>query len=363
MKAVYVPNSGGRKGVEVAAMLGIIGGDPDRNLAVLESVREEHRNLAVQFLEMGSCTVSLIAGDDNLHIIMELFSGAETSLVEIKGTHQHIIRIEHNGEEIFSQSEFARESLDKSILNLRDIVAFADEVRIDHIQDIIGRQIEYNCAISAEGLANPYGAQIGRLLQRRGERDVQVRAKAAAAAGSDARMSGCTMPVVINSGSGNQGITVCVPVVEYAKHLGSTTDRLYRALVLSNLAALLQKRNIGNLSAFCGAVCAAAGAGCAVAYLENQPFEVIAMTISNTLSIVGGIVCDGAKASCAAKIAESLDAAFLGYSMAAEGIAFQPGEGLVKSDVEDTILSVGRMGRIGMASTDIEILRIMLEQD
>lgn len=363
VKAVYVPNSGGRKGVEVAAMLGIIGGDPDRNLAVLESVREEHRNLAVQFLEMGSCTVSLIAGDDNLHIIMELFSGAETSLVEIKGTHQHIIRIEHNGEEIFSQSEFARESLDKSILNLRDIVAFADEVRIDHIQDIIGRQIEYNCAISAEGLANPYGAQIGRLLQRRGERDVQVRAKAAAAAGSDARMSGCTMPVVINSGSGNQGITVCVPVVEYAKHLGSTTDRLYRALVLSNLAALLQKRNIGNLSAFCGAVCAAAGAGCAVAYLENQPFEVIAMTISNTLSIVGGIVCDGAKASCAAKIAESLDAAFLGYSMAAEGIAFQPGEGLVKSDVEDTILSVGRMGRIGMASTDIEILRIMLEQD
>lgn len=363
VKAVYVPNSGGKKGVEVAAMLGIIGGDADKELAVLESVRDEHRAAVDTFLQSGNCAVSLIAGDDNLHIVMELFAGEESSLVEIKGTHQHIIRIEHNGEETFTQSEFARKSVDKSMLNLRDIVTFADEVRIEDIQEVIDRQIAFNCAISAEGLSNPYGAQIGRLLMGRDSGDVHVRAKAAAAAGSDARMNGCTMPVVINSGSGNQGITVSVPVVEYAKQLNCSQDKLRRALVLSNLAALLQKRNIGSLSAFCGAVCAAAGAGCGIAYLEDQPFDVIAMTISNTLAIVGGIVCDGAKASCAGKIAEALDAAILGYSMAKEGIAFQPGEGLVKSDVEDTILSVGRMGRIGMASTDIEILNIMLERN
>ena len=363
VKAVYVPNSGGKKGVEVAAMLGIIGGDPKRELAVLESVREEHRVQVEKFLKTGNCTVSLIAGDDNLHIIMELFSGDDCSLVEIKGTHQHVIRVERNGEETFAQSEFSSTKIDKSMLNLRDIVTFADEVCLEDVQDIIQRQIAYNCAICAEGLANPYGAQIGRLLMNRNSGDIQVRAKATAAAGSDARMNGCTMPVVINSGSGNQGITVCVPVVEYAQYLNSSEEKLCRALVLSNLAALLQKRNIGSLSAFCGAVCAAAGAGCGIAYLEDQPFEVIAMAISNTLAIVGGIVCDGAKASCAGKIAESLDAAILGYSMAREGIAFQPGEGLVKSDVEKTILSVGRMGRIGMAPTDIEILNIMLEQN
>lgn len=363
VKAVYVPNSGGKKGVEVAAMLGIIGGDPERELAVLESVRDEHRAQVEKFIKTGNCTVSLIAGDDNLHIIMELSAGTESSLVEIKGTHQHVVRILRNGEETFRQSEFASKKVDKSLLNLHDIVTFANEVHMDDVRDVIERQIAYNCAISAEGLANPYGAQIGRLLMNRNREDVQVRAKAAAAAGSDARMNGCTMPVVINSGSGNQGITVSVPVVEYAKHLKCSDDKLYRALVLSNLAALLQKRNIGSLSAFCGAVCAAAGAGCAIAYLEDQSFEVIAMTISNTLAIVGGIVCDGAKASCAGKIAESLDAAILGYSMAREGIAFQPGEGLVKSDVEDTILSVGRMGRVGMAATDIEILNIMLEKN
>lgn len=208
-----------------AAMLGIIGGDPKRELAVLESVREEHRVQVEEFLKTGNCTVSLIAGDDNLHIIMELFSGDDCSLVEIKGTHQHVIRIERNGAETFAQSEFSSTKIDKSMLNLRDIVTFADEVCLEDVQDIIQRQIAYNCAICAEGLANPYGAQIGRLLMSRNSGDIQVRAKATAAAGSDARMNGCTMPVVINSGSGNQGITVCVPVVEYAQYLNSSEEK------------------------------------------------------------------------------------------------------------------------------------------
>lgn len=363
VKAVYVPNSGGKKGVEIAALLGIVGGDPKRKLAVLESVTDAHRAEAERLLQDGICTVSLIEGDDNLHIIMELFAGSDSALVEIKGTHQHVIRIQRNGADVFTQAEYIGKQVDKSLLNLRDIVTFADTVDLADVRDVIGRQIDYNCAISDEGLKHPYGAQIGRLLTARDSKSIQTRAKAAAAAGSDARMNGCTLPVVINSGSGNQGITVSVPVVEYAKSIGSSEEKLYRALVVSNLAALLQKRNIGSLSAFCGAVCAAAGAGCALAYLDDQPFDVIGMTISNTLAIVGGIVCDGAKASCAGKIAEALDAAFLGYSMARAGIAFQPGEGLVKDTVEDTICSYGRMGKVGMASTDIEILNIMLEKN
>ena len=360
--AVTVPNSGGRRGVEAAAILGAIGGDPDKELSVLEGVSDADRALMEEYLGRDCCKVSLIEGQDNLHIIVTLQAEKDTSLVEIKGSHLHIVRIEDNGEVVFAQDEHARSSVDKSLLNLRDIVLFADAVTIDDIRAVIDRQIDYNSAIAKEGLLNPYGAQIGRILMQHGDRkDVRVRAKAAASAGSDARMNGSTLPVVINSGSGNQGITVSVPVIEYAQALGSGKERLRRALVLSNLVALLQKRNIGNLSAFCGAVCAAAGAGCGIAYLERQSFDVIAMTITNTLAIAGGIVCDGAKASCAGKIAESLDTAILGYTMAKNGVAFQAGEGLVKTDVESTICSVCRMGRVGMASTDVEILNIMLE--
>lgn len=363
VKAVSVPNSGGGKGVEVAALIGVFGGNAAKKLAVLEDITDEHRALVAEGLRRKMCVVSLLEGDENLHIILKVFSQEHDALVEIKDSHLHVSRIERDGQPVFIQDDIACPKLDKSTLNLHDIVAFADELRVEDVRQVLDRQIAYNSAISQEGIAHPYGAQIGRILMSGGSpNDIYLRMKAAAAAGSDARMNGCTLPVVINSGSGNQGITVSIPVIEYAKRMNATENRLYRALALSNLVALLQKHNIGSLSAFCGAVCAATGAACGVAYLDEQPFDVIAMTITNALGMVSGIVCDGAKSSCAGKIAESLDAAFLGYSMAKNHIAFQPGEGLVKDDVESTIQSVGRMGKIGMASTDTEILKIMLDQ-
>lgn len=362
VKAVSVPNAGGERGVEVAALLGAIGGDADRELAVLESITDEHRGIMRACLEKKICSVFLIEGDDNLHIVLKVYAGSESALVEIKGTHLRVIRIERNGQAVFTQDDHVKRNVDKSQLNLRDIYAFANEVKIEDICKIVDRQAEYNRAISREGLTNAYGAQIGRLLMEMAdEKDIWQRMKAAAAAGSDARMNGCTMPVVINSGSGNQGITLAVPLVEYSEHIGCSKDHLRRAMVLANLIAVLQKRNIGSLSAFCGAVCAATGAACGIAYLDEQPFEVISMTITNALMIVSGMVCDGAKASCAGKIAESLNAAFLGYQMARSGTVFQPGEGLVKADVEQTIQCVGRMGRVGMAATDVEILKMMIE--
>lgn len=362
VKAVTVPNSGGQKGVEIAAVLGALGGDASLELAVLESIDDLIRTEATNYLAERRCTVSLIEGDENLHVIVRLFAQGHSASAETKGAHLHIVRVLHDGNEEFSQKEFMKKAVDKSCLNLQDIIAFANEVRIADISEIIGRQITMNTAISREGLKNAYGAQIGRTILQYGDStNGHVRAKAAAAAGSDARMSGCTMPVVINSGSGNQGITVCIPVIERAEEIHADPERLYRALAAANLTALLQKRYIGSLSAFCGAVCAAAGAGCGIAYLDGYGFDVIAMTVSNTLAMVSGIVCDGAKASCAAKIAASVDAALLSYDMAKQGIAFQPGEGLVKDDVEQTIQSIGRMGRVGMAQTDIEILNIMLE--
>ena len=363
VRAVIVPNSGGRRGVEVAAILGALVGDPSRELAVLEGVDDAMRTRAAQLLAEQSCSVSLLESGENLHILVTLHAGGHTAAAETKGTHLHIVRVSRDGQEQFSGRELAKQSVDKSRLNLRDILEFAGTVRMEDVSETIGRQVRLNSAISAEGLKHPYGAQVGRILmQTGGADDIRVRVKAAAAAGSDARMSGCTMPVVINSGSGNQGITVCMPVVERARQTGADEERLFRALVAANLTALLQKRCIGSLSAFCGAVCAAAGAGCGMAYLDGYGYDVISMTVSNTLATVGGIVCDGAKASCAAKIAAAVDAALLSYEMAKQGVCFQPGEGLVGENVEQTIESVGRVGRVGMAPTDQEILHIMLEQ-
>lgn len=369
VQGVTVPNSGGLKGIDVAATLGAVGGDAEIGLEALSKITEEQIKKAKQLVDSGFCTCSLVDGKDNLYIRVTAKSGEDTAVVVVSEKHTNITYIEKNGKVLIDVKSTgvkndAGNEANKSLLSVRDIIRFADEVNIDDVRAVIERQIEYNTAISKEGLAREYGAKIGRTLEKLYDKnDVRVRARAAAAAGSDARMSGCPLPVVINSGSGNQGMTVSLPVIEYAKEWNVPHDKLIRALVLANLIALLQKRYIGSLSAFCGAVCAATGAGCGITYLHGGDEDAVARTITNTLADVGGIVCDGAKPSCAAKIASAVDAAILGFELGShEGVAFKSGEGLVKESAEDTIRSFGRMGREGMRSTDTEILHIMLEK-
>lgn len=369
VQGVTVPNSGGLKGIDVAATLGAVGGDAESGLEALSKITEEQIKKTKQLVDSGFCTCSLVDGKDNLYIRVTAKSGGDTAVVVVSEKHTNIVYVEKNGEIIVDKKapgvkNDAGNEANKSLLSVRDIIRFADEVNIDDVRAVIERQIEYNTAISKEGLAREYGARIGRTLEKLYDKnDVRVRARAAAAAGSDARMSGCPLPVVINSGSGNQGMTVSLPVIEYAKEWNVPHDKLIRALVLANLIALLQKRYIGSLSAFCGAVCAATGAGCGITYLHGGDEDAVARTITNTLADVGGIVCDGAKPSCAAKIASAVDAAILGFELGShEGVAFKSGEGLVKESAEDTIRSFGRMGRDGMRSTDTEILHIMLEK-
>ena len=298
VKGVIVPNSGGQKGVAAAAVLGAVAGQAERELEVISQVTPEQIEMARQLTAQGICRCELEEGEENLFIRIEVKAGFQTAAVEVRTRHNHIYRIEKNGELLFSQPELATSTFgDKSQLTIQDILCFADEVRLEDVRDIIARQIACNSAISEEGLKNPWGAQVGRTLLESGCDDVRTKARAAAAAGSDARMNGCAMPVVINSGSGNQGITCTMPVVVYAQELGVDEDRLYRALVLANLLSLHQKRYIGNLSAYCGAVSAGAAAACGIAYLQGGDYDVIGRTLINSLGNVGGIVCDGAKAS------------------------------------------------------------------
>ncbi|MDF3003757.1 MAG: hypothetical protein K0S22_229 [Oscillospiraceae bacterium] len=369
VKAVTVPNSNGLKGIDVAAVLGAVGGNATKELEVLSEITDKHIAKAVKLLEnQDYCVCKLLEGVENLHIIITVYAGSENALVEIQSTHTHITRIEKNGEIIFAQSELANGADDygaiKQLLNVKDILSFANTLKIDDVRQVLDRQITYNTAISQEGLTHDYGARVGKTLLANYDADnLVIRARAAAAAGSDARMSGCAMPVVINSGSGNQGITVTMPVLEYAKALNADKETLYRALALANLISLHQKRFIGSLSAYCGAVCAACGAACGVAYLYGAGYEEISCTIINTITNIGGMVCDGAKPSCAAKISSAVDASLLAFNLQRNGGCFSDGEGLVKRDVEATIRAVGKMGHDGMKSTDVEILNIMLCAD
>ena len=362
---VTVPNSGGLKGIDVAATLGIVGGDPEMELAVLESVTAEDQKKVRELLDKGFCTCKLIENVATLYIVVELAAGEHTALVEIQKTHKNITRMEKDGVSLLEQTATPEEVVQKTgnreLLTVENIIEFAGEVKIEDIEPILSPQIECNMAICREGLENPYGAEVGRiLLDGNDHPTVGLKARAYAAAGSDARMNGCPMPVVINSGSGNQGITVSVPVVIYAQEWNVGREKLLRALVVANLTAVHQKNYIGSLSAYCGVVSAACGAACGICYLLDYPHSVLCGTITNTIATVGGMVCDGAKSSCAAKISTALQTALLGMKMSVRNRAFQPGEGLVKGDVEQTISSFGRMGRDGMKATDNEILNIML---
>ena len=365
VKAVVVPTTGDMKGIETSAVLGAVGGNPDKKLEVLTDVTEEDLALTRKLLKQGICRVELLEGVSSLQIIVEMWAGEDTSLVEIAFAHTNIVRIERNGEILFRKgltARFATET-DRSLLNLRDIYDFANCVDVNEVRELLERQVECNLKIAEEGFSNRYGANVGATILESFGNDVKNRARAYPAAGSDARMNGCVLPVMINSGSGNQGMTVSLPVEIYARELHVSQEKKIRALVLSNLIAIYQKNELGKLSAYCGVVSASVGAGAAIAYLHNADWEVIEETIVNTLGNISGIVCDGAKASCAAKIASSVDAAVMAYHMAAVNRGFRSGEGLVKQDAEKTLRSYGRMGREGMKATDIEILKIMLEDE
>lgn len=364
VKGVVVPNTGNLKGIDVAAIAGIVGGDPERGMQVLESVTDAQHAEILALLGAGYCTTRLIESEDNLFIVAKVFRGEDSAEVHIRGSHTNIQQIVRNGEVLFArqESDAAGDGLaQEERLSVRDILEFAESVDLDRVRDILDAQIEKNTRISEEGLRGQYGMSVGKTLLKYSGSDVRTRAKARAAAGSDARMSGCSLPVVINSGSGNQGITVSMPVVAYAEEMGVGRETLYRALIVSNLVAIHQKNAIGKLSAFCGAVSAACGSGAAITYMARGGYEAICKTITNTVANVGGIVCDGAKPSCAAKIASAVDAAIMAHHLSAEGKTFSDGEGVVTADIEQTIANIGRIGGEGMRSTDLEILRIMVE--
>lgn len=369
VKSVTVPNSDGMRGIEATAVLGAVGGDATSALEVLESVDEADIAHTRELLARpGMCEISLEEGVPNLFIRVVAEAAGHVAEVVIANHHTNVVLraldgVAQEGSAAAVQGccdAEAAASEGTDALSLDAIIEFARAGDITAARAALERQIELNCAISDEGLMNPWGAQVGKtLLATRGE-DVACRARARAAAGSDARMNGCSMPVVIVCGSGNQGITACLPVVEYARKLGMPHEGLLRALALSNLVAVHVKSYIGALSAFCGVVCAACGAGAAITYMAGGTPEQVGDTVVNTLANVGGIVCDGAKSSCAAKISAAVDAAILGHDMAMAGRSFHAGEGLVQQTVEETIASMGYVGRVGMQPTDVEILNIMI---
>ncbi len=365
VKGVTVPNSGGMKGIDVAATLGVVGGDAGSQLEVLEHVTQEHIEKTRHLVEQGFCICNLAEDVENLYIVAAAKGQGHEAEVTIINRHTYITKIVKDGETVFERSlehDGDSKAIDRSELNVKDILDFADEVDIDDVKEVLERQVIYNTAIAQEGLNKKYGAQVGRTLIQYYGNNVKTRARAKAAAGSDARMSGCSLPVVINSGSGNQGMTVSLPVIEFAKEWNLGEEALYRALVVSNLIAVHQKKYIGSLSAYCGAVSAACGSGAAITYMTGGGYEKVCETIVNTIANVGGIVCDGAKPSCAAKIASAVDAAIMAHYMGMVNRTFHPGEGIVKDDVEETIRSVGYIGRVGMKKTDVEILNIMIDK-
>ena len=361
VKSVIVPNTNGLKGIEAAAAAGIVAGKAEKILEVIAEVTEVQKLEMRTFMENCPITIRPAEGDEALDIWMILNKGNDTAVVRISGYHTNIVLIEKNGEVLYKAGEVqADEKLlaDKSLLNIKEIVEFADILDVNDVKEIFDSQIAYNTAIAEEGLKNSWGANVGSVLLKYNN-DLRTKAKAYAAAGSDARMSGCELPVIINSGSGNQGMTASLPVIVYAEGLGKTKEELYRALAVSNLVTIHQKSGIGRLSAYCGAISAGCGAGCGIAYLQGGDFRTIAHTLVNALAIVSGIVCDGAKASCAGKIAAAVDAGIFGYEMFLEGQQFIGGDGLVSKGVENTLANIGRLGSVGMKETDKEIIRIM----
>lgn len=364
VKSVIVPNTDGLKGIEASVCAGVVAGVSEKILEVISKVNTKQKEDMRKFLNDIPMKVHSIESEYALDICVELHGEYHNAKVRIAGYHTNIIYMEKDERVMFQSGVVTSQEAsltDRSLLNVQDIYEFAQTVHMEDVKDVLQRQIDYNLAIANEGLKNNWGVNIGSILLETYGDDLKIKAKAYAAAGSDARMSGCEMPVIINSGSGNQGMTASLPVIIYAQEKGVSQDVLYRSLIVSNLCTIHQKTGIGRLSAYCGAVSAGVGAGCGIAYLEGGDYQAIAHTLVNALAIVSGIVCDGAKPSCAAKIAASVDAGILGYSMYQKGCEFKGGDGLVSKGVENTIRNIGRLSRDGMKETDKEIIKIMCD--
>ena len=363
VKSVVVPHTGGLRGIGAAVAAGIVAGVADRDLEVLSAVTEEQVEAMAAYLK--DTPISIAASDNGyiFDIQIRANAGEHTAFVQIAGSHTNVIRVEKDGV-VLRSLEYTEggqaEKTDRSLLNVEQIIEFADCVDIEDVKAVLDRQIDFNTTIAEEGLSGKWGANIGRVLLNAYGNDVANRAKATAAAGSDARMSGCEKPVVINSGSGNQGMTASLPVIVYAKELNTTREQLYRALVVSNLVTIHLKTGIGRLSAYCGATSAGCGAGAGITYLYGGKANEISHTIVNAVAINSGMVCDGAKPSCAAKIASAVEAGLLGMQMQMQGEQFYGGDGIVVKGVENTIRNVGRLARYGMAETDKEIINMMI---
>lgn len=363
VKSVVVPNTNGRKGIEAAAAIGIVAGKVERKLEVIAHIEEYERKRLDEFMQNVEIQVHHALSECVLEIMIVLHSAHHQVCVKIKHEHTHVVFVKKDDEILFDEQDngYKQEDCDYQRLSMRGIYDFAVLADVEDVKDILQRQIDLNSAIAQAGLTNEYGANIGNILLRSYGNRIDIRAKAMAAAGSDARMSGCELPVVINSGSGNQGMSASLPVIEYAKEYGCSQEQLYRALLISNLSTLYQKIYIGRLSAYCGAVSAGAGAGAGIAYLLGGDFDHICHTIVNALAITSGILCDGAKASCAAKIASSVDAGILGYQMYKHGKQFYCGEGIVCQNIEATIQGVGHLAKEGMREMDEDIIAMMMK--
>ncbi len=363
VKSVIVPNTKGMKGLKASVAAGIVAGNPDKALEVIAEVTPEQKRAISQFLDDTLMTIVPLNVIAQLDVTVTLYDGEQSASVRIAGYHTNIVKIEKNEQILFDsgyEADANAKLTDRKCLCMKKIYDFANTVDIEELKPIIGPQIECNKAIAMEGLRNDWGANIGSTILSFGD-DIRIKARAWAAAGSDARMSGCEMPVIINSGSGNQGMTVSLPILAYAEEYHIDEERTIRAIALSNLVAIHQKTGIGRLSAYCGAVSAGCASGCGIAYLMGESLEVIDHTLENALGIAAGIVCDGAKPSCAGKIAVSVESGILGYEMAKKGNELLGGDGIVGNDVEETIDHIGRLGRLGMKETDVEILKIMVE--
>ena len=364
VKSVIVPTTNGMRGIDTSAILGALAGDPELGMEVLRNIKPEQVEHVRQLRDTGMCKILPLKSTANLHILLEVSGNGHSALVEIRDAHTNVIREERDGMVVTGTASGCASPTGSEQgycdLSIENIYWFAKTVDLPEIEPILEKQLDYNMAIAQEGLRGEWGAQVGKTLLASGD-SLANRAAAYAAAGSDARMGGCVLPVIINSGSGNQGMTVSLPVIVFAQEKGLSREEILRALALSNLVALFQKSFIGKLSAYCGAVSAACGSAAGIAYLCGDSLEVIEDTVVNTIANVSGMVCDGAKSSCAAKIATAVQAGFLGHEMAIRGHAFRNGEGLVKSDADKTVEVFGRMAREGMRTTDEEILRLMVD--
>ena len=363
VKSVVIPHTGGLRGIPAAVAAGVVAGDPDGELEVISHVSEAEIASIEHYLNTTPIEVRCADTSHVFDIQITAFCGEDSAFVRIVDYHTNIACLRRNEEVLLEKECVSREEglTDRTCLSVEEIVAFADCVALEDVRPVLERQISYNMTIAEEGLRGNYGANIGKTILKNGEGDIHYKMRAWAAAASDARMNGCELPVIINSGSGNQGITASVPVIVYARETGKTDEELLRALCVSNLVTTHLKTGIGRLSAYCGVVSAGVGAGAGVAYLKGGRLETIAHTVVNSIAIASGMICDGAKASCAAKIAASVDAGILGLTMYENGNQFFGGDGIVKKGVENTIATVGRLARIGMEQTDREIINLMME--